>query len=146
MSRAINQIIIHCTATKSGSGITAKDIDRWHREKGWDGIGYHFVIEDGGAIKPGRPIERVGAHARGFNRNSIGVCYTGGLAPSGNDLAGPNVEQRRSLKQLCETLLHIYPDAELLGHRDTGANKDCPCFDVRIWWKTGNAQPSRNLA
>lgn len=81
--RKINQIIVHCSATPEGKNFNANDIDRWHKERGFDCIGYHYVIDLDGTIEKGRPIEKVGAHVKGHNSNSIGVCYIGGLASDG---------------------------------------------------------------
>lgn len=77
--RTINQIIIHCSATPEGRDYTAADIDRWHRQRGFHGIGYHYVIRLDGTIEHGRPVEQIGAHCKGHNATTIGVCYIGGL-------------------------------------------------------------------
>ena len=77
--RKIKEIIIHCSATKEGRNFTVADIDRWHRERGFFCIGYHFVIYRDGSIHVGRSVEEVGAHCKGHNTVSIGVCYIGGL-------------------------------------------------------------------
>ena len=77
--RRINKIIIHCAATVEGADFDWTDIDKWHKKRGWSGIGYHYVITLDGKIQSGRPLKKIGAHAKGFNRNSIGVCYIGGL-------------------------------------------------------------------
>lgn len=78
--RKIKEIIIHCSATKEGRNFTVADIDRWHRERGMRCIGYHFVIYRDGSIHVGRAIEEVGAHCKGHNSISIGICYIGGLS------------------------------------------------------------------
>ena len=144
--RTIKQLIVHCSAVRAGIGQTVGDIRRDHLQRGWRDIGYHFVIEDDGNVQRGRPVAQVGAHAKGNNRFSIGICYTGGLATYGNGLSGPNQAQQAALRSLLNTLRHVFPDAEILGHRDTGAKKDCPCFDVRDWYATGKLVVSRNLA
>ncbi len=78
--RKIKEIIIHCSATKEGRNFTVADIDRWHRELAMLCICYHFVIYRDGSIHVGRAIEEVGAHGKGHNFNSIGICYIGGLS------------------------------------------------------------------
>ena len=78
--RQIKYIIIHCSATAEGKDFGAKDIDRWHRARGWNGIGYHYVIRLDGTIEKGRDVSKVGAHCAGVNSISVGVCYIGGLA------------------------------------------------------------------
>ena len=77
--RKIHLIVIHCSATRADKELTAFDLDTMHRRRGFNGIGYHFYIRKNGDIKTTRPIERIGAHAKGFNQTSIGICYEGGL-------------------------------------------------------------------
>ena len=132
MSREITQIIIHCSATYATQDINASDIDRWHKEKGWSGCGYHFVILRSGAIQIGRDIQKPGAHAKGFNRNSIGVCLVGGLDDAGDSEDNFTFPQYESLR----SLIALRPGVEVLGHRDLpGVDKECPCFDVKSWLK-----------
>lgn len=128
--RTIKEIIIHCSATPEGRDYTVADIDRWHKAKGWKGIGYHFVIYRDGSIHVGRPKEQVGAHCVGHNTISIGVCYIGGLASDGKtpkDTRTP--QQKDSLLGLLEQFKEEFPKAKIHGHKDF-ANKACPCFDA----------------
>ena len=85
----IDAIIIHCSATKAGQDLRAKDIDRMHRARGFNQIGYNFVIDLDGTVESGRPLSIDGAHCntKGFsglsyNKHSIGICYIGGLTVS----------------------------------------------------------------
>ncbi len=126
--RHINEIIIHCSATKEGRDYSARDIDRWHRERGWNGIGYHYVIRLDGTVEVGRPVKRAGAHCSGHNAGSIGVCYVGGLDGSGKPKDTRTPQQRSALHDLVARLKAAYPDATIHGHREF-ARKDCPCFD-----------------
>ena len=115
--------------------IGAADIDRWHRAKGWFGIGYHFVIRRRGKLEMGRPVERRGAHARGHNRNSIGVCLIGGVDEE-NEKPEDNFTNHQLivLEATVRLLLQQYPGAAVLGHRDIpGVAKACPSFDVAEW-------------
>ena len=82
--RKIKEIIIHCSATKEGRNYTVADIDRWHRERGFFCIGYHFVIYRDGSIHVGRSVEEVGAHCKGHNTVSTGVCYIQGWQAEGH--------------------------------------------------------------
>lgn len=128
--RKITEIIVHCTATPEGRAVTAADVDRWHRQRGFDGIGYHYLVYLDGTVAEGRPIERIGAHCKGHNANSIGVCYVGGLAtdrktPKDTRTSG----QKDALLQLINRLRTEYPGVKVRGHRDY-ARKDCPCFDA----------------
>lgn len=133
--RKINEIIVHCTATAEGKDFKAADIDRWHKAKGWNGIGYHHVVDLDGTVEPGRPESEVGAHCLKHNANSIGVVYVGGLASDGKtpkDTRTP--QQKAALVKLLTELKHHYPIATIHGHRDFAA-KACPSFDATKEYK-----------
>ena len=128
--RKITDIIIHCSATAEGKFFTVADIDRWHRQRGFAQIGYHYVIYLDGTIHKGRPIELVGAHCQGHNSHSIGICYIGGLAKDNKtpkDTRTP--EQKAALLKLLKELKSEFPTAIIRGHRDFAA-KACPSFDA----------------
>lgn len=147
----IDSIIIHCSATRAGQDLRAKDIDRMHRQRGFSQIGYNFVIDLDGTVENGRPLSIDGAHCntKGFssvsyNKHSIGVCYIGGLDASGRPTDTRTDEQKVSLRNLVAKLCKEYDIVEVLGHRDTSPDFDnsgevepmeyikaCPCFDVR---------------
>lgn len=127
--RKINLIIIHCSATKEGQNFHLKDIDRWHREKGYKKVGYHYVIDLDGTVEKGRDESEIGAHCQGKNKNSIGICYVGGLDINGKPKDTRTKEQKEALWNLLRELLVKYPKATIHGHRDF-ANKACPSFDV----------------
>ena len=99
---------------------------------GWSDIGYHFYITLDGEVHACRPVERMGSHALGYNAHSIGICYEGGLSPSGciSDTRTP--KQKESMKHLIQDLHHRFPGIRtILGHRDLpGVQKACPCFDA----------------
>jgi N-acetylmuramoyl-L-alanine amidase len=128
--RTINKIIIHCSATAEGRPFTVNDIDRWHRQRGFRCIGYHFVIYLDGSVHQGRPIAEIGAHCLGQNANSIGICYIGGCAADGKTPKDTRTQaQKSALIQLITELRQQFPNATIHGHRDF-ANKACPSFDV----------------
>jgi len=128
--RTINKIIIHCSATAEGRPFTVNDIDRWHRQRGFRCIGYHFVIYLDGSVHQGRPIAEVGAHCLGQNANSIGICYIGGCAADGKTPKDTRTQaQKSALIRLITELRQQFPNATIHGHRDF-ANKACPSFDV----------------
>ena len=128
--RKINEIIVHCSATKQGKDYHAKDIDRWHRERGFKCIGYHYVVCLDGTVEKGREESEIGAHCTNHNRNSIGVCYIGGLDKQGKPKDTRTPAQRSALFDLLFLLKQNYPDATIHGHREF-AKKDCPCFNAR---------------
>lgn len=127
--RKIDKIIVHCTATPAGRHVTVADIDRWHRERGFEGIGYHYVVYIDGSVHAGRAVERQGAHCLGQNGTSIGVCYVGGLTCDGRSCDTRTDAQRRALSGLIDRLRVEYGPIPVYGHRDF-ARKDCPCFDA----------------
>ena len=127
--RRIDAIIVHCTATPPGMKVTVDDIDRWHKARGWKGIGYHYVVDLDGTVYRGRTDDCVGAHCRGHNAHSIGVCYVGGLDPQGRPADTRTPEQKEALLKLMTVLKKRYPHAKIYNHRRF-ANKACPCFDA----------------
>lgn len=129
--RTINEIIVHCSATPEGRNVTVKDIDAWHRQRGFRCIGYHYVIYLDGSVHAGRPESQVGAHCLGHNSHSIGVCYIGGVAKDGKTPKDTRTDtQKESLIKLIKELRAKYPKATVHGHREY-ANKACPSFDVQ---------------
>lgn len=159
--KKIDTIIIHCTATPEGMDFRASDIDRWHKEQGWQMIGYNYVIDLDGTVEVGRPLSMTGAHCKGWNNRSIGIVYVGGVASAvdkrGRLVAAKDVKgnpipkdtrtpaQKKALNDLVYKLLDKYPDVtRIIGHRDTSPDlngdgkitpnewiKACPCFDVQ---------------
>lgn len=129
--RQITKIILHCSATREGQDVSVETIRKWHLNRGWSDIGYHYVIYLDGSIHEGRPVNRSGAHTKGHNSKSIGVCYIGGVEKDGKtpkDTRTP--EQDTALTNLITALLEMYPTATLHGHNEF-ANKACPSFDVQ---------------
>ena len=134
--RRINYIIIHCSATKAGQDFHARDIDKWHKERGFGSIGYHNVIDLDGTIEQGRSIKIPGAHCKGYNFNSIGICYIGGLDAKGNPCDTRTVAQKKSLLKLIKHYKEMFPNAVVVGHRDMpNVHKACPCFDAKNEYK-----------
>jgi len=135
----ISHIVVHCSDTGASMDIGVADIDRWHRERGWEGCGYHYVIRRNGAVERGRQLTEAGAHARGHNATSWAICLVGGKGASqGIHLYAP--VQLRSLLAVLESLKALAPRAEVVGHADLpGVAKTCPNFNVRDWWRVLSA-------
>ena len=140
--REIKQIHIHCSATKTDN-ISASTIRRWHLQRGWSDIGYHYVINS--AIEFGRPLHRMPASARGHNSNAAAICYVGGLDENGKAKDTRTPRQKELLIKLIKQLKAKYPNATIHGHRDFSPDKNkdgkidtweymkaCPCFDAEV--------------
>lgn len=128
--RQITEIIVHCADTPDGRDVRAAEIDRWHKQKGWAGIGYHYVVDLDGTIEPGRDIEQPGAHCVNHNAKSIGVCYIGGCDAKMQPKDTRTDAQKASMLVLLKYLRQRYPGAKIYGHRDF-AQKACPSFDAK---------------
>lgn len=129
--RTIDKIILHCAATKEGHDIKTETIKSWHvKGNGWSDIGYHYVIELDGTVKKGRPMHRSGAHTKGHNTGSIGVCYVGGIDIAKKPKDTRTEAQRTAMDELINELLVEYPNATIHGHNEFSA-KACPSFDVQ---------------
>lgn len=147
----IDAIVIHCSATRAGQDVRASDIDKWHKERGFKMIGYHFVIDLDGTVEIGRPLTMDGAHCntagtsgKSYNKHSIGICIVGGLDENGNPADTRTDAQKLSCANLIAQLEMEYNIVDVLGHRDASPDlngdgqitknewiKMCPCFDVR---------------
>ena len=95
-------------------------------------------------FEPMRDEDTVGAHARGFNAISLGVCYEGGLDENGKEADTRTSRQKEAMHRLVSELLQRYPDAKVVGHRDLSPDtnyngivdpweriKECPCFEAK---------------
>ena len=140
MSRRIDEIYIHCSATQADwmEGRTADEkvaeIDRWHKKRGWSGIGYHWIVDRDGTTVAGRPEERVGAHCFDHNKHSIGICLLGGHGSDAGDAFADHFtpEQESALKTLLGDLQRRYGHARVRGHNEVAA-RACPGFNVPAW-------------
>ena len=133
--RQITKIIVHCSATPEGKDFTVADITRWHKQRKFVTIGYHYVIYRNGEVHNGRPESQSGAHCTGHNVNSIGVCYIGGVAKDGKTPKDTRTSaQKLALERLLKHLKERFPKAAIHGHRDFAA-KACPSFDATEEYK-----------
>jgi N-acetylmuramoyl-L-alanine amidase len=129
-SRALTEIVIHCTATPEGRDVTAADVRAWHKAQGWSDIGYHYLVRLDGTVEQGRPEALIGAHVIGHNTGTLGVCYAGGVDAKFAPKDTRTPEQEDALEAVCRALIAKYPSIKKVsGHRDY-APKACPSFDV----------------
>jgi len=127
-NRSIKLLVVHCSDTEDNQNLSALDIHKMHLKFGWNGIGYHKIINRSGKVENGRPEYWIGAHVKGKNDISLGVCLIG------RDNFTKN--QFKSLKRVLKKWKKLYPNAKIVGHRDTGkTKKTCPNFDVISWSK-----------
>ena len=130
--RKINKIIIHCTATPEGREHDVADIRRWHLKRGFNDIGYHYLIHIDGTIEEGRPINKQGAHCSGQNRGSIGICYVGGMSKDMKKAKDTRTQaQKDSLIKLMHELIYKYNKYMTIHGHNEYANKACPSFNVQ---------------
>ena len=141
--RKINYIVVHCSATREGHVLTPQALEADHLRRGYHGTGYHYYLRRDGTVHLTRPLERPGAHVKGYNKYSIGICYEGGLDADGRPQDTRTPEQRSALRLLVSRLLMQFRNARLCGHRDLSPDrngngvvepvewlKECPCFEV----------------
>ena len=130
--KSTTMIIVHCSATREGQDIKAKTIKQWHKDRGFDDIGYHYVIDLDGTIEKGRDEALVGAHCKGHNATSIGICYVGGCDKNMKPKDTRTLEQKRSMLSLVRKLVNKYkiPVTQIWAHHDFDKHKACPSFDV----------------
>jgi len=148
--RNIDLIVVHCSATKPGQHVNAAVIRGWHTSnpRNWSDIGYHSVILPSGTLESGRPLTRAGAHVKGHNSNSIGICMVGGLDDVGQPKNNFTKDQFITLRAYLDTLRVMFPNARICGHRDLSRDidgdgvveewewmKSCPCFSVEPWYE-----------
>ena len=131
--QSTDTIVIHCAATKPTMDVGVEEITDWHKQRGFDTIGYHYVIRRSGQIEEGRSDELQGAHAVRVNGTSIGICLVGGLNTRGLHAPDYTAQQQDALFVLIKTLKLTYKDANVVGH-STLDGVECPSFIVEEWW------------
>lgn len=130
-TRAINELIWHCTATPEGRDYTVDDVRAWHKQRGWSDIGYHYLVYRDGTIVTGRPIGQIGSHVAGHNTGTVGCAYVGGLSADGKTAKDTRTPaQRRSMLWLTKELVKKHGIKKVSGHNQYAA-KACPSFDVQ---------------
>tara|TARA_R110000824_G_scaffold26873_2_gene91844 strand:+ start:567 stop:1163 length:597 start_codon:yes stop_codon:yes gene_type:complete len=127
-----NHIIWHHAATKPDMNIGAADIDMWHKARGFNGVGYHRVVRRDGTVEQGRKDDAIGAHCKGYNDQSYGVCIVGGIGDDGQPELNFTDAQYRAIRIEAARLSVLYPNATHVGHRDLAPTL-CPGFDIRVY-------------
>lgn len=133
MRKDTQYIVIHCSATPPSMDIGRDEIDEWHKEKGWKMIGYHDVIRRNGINEEGRQVNDVGAHVKGYNSISVGVCLIGGVNEDGAPEDNFQDNQYKSLIRLLRWYRVLFPKAVIVGHNQLDPHKACPSFNVQRW-------------
>lgn len=140
--REINEIIIHCTATRPDWNATqsthekVQEVRNWHLSKGWSDVGYHYLVDRDGTVVEGRPVEKTGAHVKGHNTGTIGVALFGGHGSAATDQFSDHYtqEQADALNHLLVELQQRFPSInKVSGHNDYTNAKACPGFKVKPW-------------
>ena len=134
INRKINLIVIHCSATRVDKDYTPEQLERDHKARGFNSAGYNFYIRKNGEVVPMRPLELIPAHVTGYNKNSIGICYEGGLDADGNPDDTRTDAQRSAIVELLLTLVapDLNGDGKITPNEWT---KMCPCFDAEEEYK-----------
>lgn len=136
-STDVEYIVIHSAATPSDMDVDISDVDRWHREKGYWKVGYHFFVKRDGTYQFGRALFEPGAHCKGYNNKSIGICYAGGADKEGNPEDNKTFQQEITLFDLIKSLQMLFTNAKVVGHGDLpGTDTECPSFNVTEWMKS----------
>ena len=144
INRKINLIVIHCSATRENVDYTPQQLTSDHLARGFNSAGYNFYIRKNGEVIHMRPLELIPAHVTGFNRNSIGICYEGGLDRNCKPADTRTPAQKEAIIGLLIKLVIQFPDSDICGHRDLSPDKNkngiiepnewikmCPCFDAK---------------
>lgn len=122
MSRKIDILVLHCSDSDYKKHDDVETLREWHLQRGFSDIGYHYIITKDGVVHPGRAEEVVGAHVKGHNANSIGICLTGRHEFT--------AKQFLSLENLCKSLCEKYElqKSDILAHCQFDSRKTCPNF------------------
>ena len=132
--REINKLFIHCADTYPDMDIGVGTIRKWHVDRGWSDIGYHWVIRRSGRLEAGRPPDREGAHAFGHNKDSLAICLVGGKGDDGKPETNFTAAQWETLADTVGTLTQVYNIKRVMGHNEV-STKACPTFNVEAWMR-----------
>ena len=124
-SRNVNTVFVHCSASDNPDHDDVSVIRKWHLERGWSDVGYHYFIKKDGTVQKGRSLERNPAAQKGHNTGSIAICVHG---LEKDKFTGASLN---SLKMLCEEINKSYRDISFHGHCEV-SSKTCPVFDYKL--------------
>ena len=129
---SVRFLVLHCSATRCNQDYSVEQLRRDHKARGFYDIGYHFYIRKDGTMTQHRKLLEVGAHARPYNRCSIGICYEGGLDEHGKPCDTRTPEQTERIVDVLTRLHQLFPKAKIVGHRDLPGTtpKECPCLNA----------------
>ena len=130
---AVHTAVIHCAYTPPEMDIGVLEITEWHQARGFSTVGYHHVVRRSGATEAGRPLNRQGAHVKGHNRDSWGVCLVGGKSRAGDCEDNFTAQQFMSLLSILRVYRGINPRLAIVGHNHFAPDRGCPCFDWAEW-------------
>ena len=134
--RRIDLIVVHCSATRCDQRYSVRQLIRDHADR-FGFTGYHYYVTRTGMVYQTRHEQLVGAHARGYNEHSLGVCYEGGIDAGGKPDDTRTARQKQALLRLLKRLKAAHPEAEIKGHRDLpDVHKDCPCFNAAVEYQS----------
>lgn len=146
--RAIYWLVVHCSATRADAEYMPEQLERDHKARGFLRAGYNLYVRKSGEVVEMRPLEMVPAHVKGHNRNSVGICYEGGLDAAGRPADTRTLRQKEALLGVLERLKKRFPKARICGHRDLSPDLDgdgvieprewikaCPSFDAQKEYK-----------
>tara|TARA_R100001126_G_C4788580_1_gene130722 strand:- start:89 stop:508 length:420 start_codon:yes stop_codon:yes gene_type:complete len=130
--RNIDRIVLHCSATPEGKDYSVETIRDWHvNGRGWSDIGYHYVIRLDGSVELGRPIDKIGAHVKGHNKTTVGVCYIGGCDEDMQPKDTMTEEQACAFEEVVNSVRCLFgKDITIHGHNEY-SSKACPSFVVQ---------------
>ena len=124
-SRKINRVFLHCSASDHEHHDDVSVMRKWHLDRGWSDVGYHFFIKKDGTLQEGRPLNRTPAAQRGHNTGTIAICL------HGLDVFKFTREQFRTLYSLCDRIDMAYERQVTFHAHNEVAAKACPVFDVK---------------
>ncbi len=149
ITRPIDTLFWHCTATPEGKEFTRQQIKQMHLQRGFSDIGYHLLVHLDGRLEIGRSWNTIGAHVANHNTGSLGFSYIGGVKADGKTAVDSRTPaQKKAMEQITEEVATKFKLKKILGHRDASPDKNhngliepsewikvCPCFNAITEYK-----------